>query len=68
MTNIDKQLQKQAEKFVKEMCIDTWGMSRDEVKNYCLMLIKQNIIMAMFEKDYMKTANAYKEVLKNYEN
>ena len=68
MNNMNKQLQKQAEQFVKEICINLWGMSSKEVKNYCIMIINQNMVMAKLNKDYLETANVYKKILNLVQN
>ena len=73
---------KQVKQFIENICINTWQMSQDEVEAYCKMIVKQNIAMAQWNKDYLQTAVAFapfagftaKEVKKqlpkevNYEN
>jgi len=59
MKNINKTLTEHAKLFVKEVCIDTWGLSEQEVKDYCLMIVKQNLLMSQIDKDYLATATAY---------
>lgn len=59
MKNIHFEMTKQAKKFVEEVCINTWGMNNAQVKAYCLMIVKQNVLMAQLNPDYLATAVAY---------
>jgi hypothetical protein len=52
-------LQKQAQQFVQEICVNTWGMNEQEIKQYCLMIVRQNVLMAQLNSDYLATAVTY---------
>lgn len=56
---MQNELTKQAEMFVQEVCKNTWGMNEKEIKEYCLMIVKQNVLMAQLNPDYHATAVAY---------
>lgn len=54
-------MKQQIKKFIKEVCENTWGLSKEEIKNYCLMLAKQNLIFSQYNKQYLETAKIYAE-------
>lgn len=59
---INKLLQEQAQQFIQEVCIETWGMNKQEIEQYCLMIVKQNLLMSQLNSDYLATAVAYAKV------
>jgi hypothetical protein len=63
MKNNQKIINKQIANFVKEICINSWEMNNAQVKQYCVTIAKQNLLMAGLYKDYLQTAKAYAEVI-----